>query len=132
MDFLERIRSKSPQSRAWYTTLFAGGLTGLVALVWLTTLPSQFKETAIQLKAERPTSVLSDVLSDTKAQMANTVESIQPDPKEEVVERQNMEALSDPDPIAVPVSTTTPPVETLKAPEPKVILIGTTTARSSE
>lgn len=44
MDFLTRIRSKSPIVRAQYALGIAGLLTGIIMVIWLSTLPARFSE----------------------------------------------------------------------------------------
>ena len=55
MDFLTRLRLKSPLVRAQYAIGTASVVTGIIALVWLSTLPARFADLEEPEVAPTPT-----------------------------------------------------------------------------
>ncbi len=149
---LERIRAKNADTKTQYALIGAGLVTGIIGLVWISTLPARFAE-KINLSPDEETqdlfeeSGISGVVTDTKSQLGNIIDSIPSDeaeaPREvevdgalgtlgdksnteitnqnqnesNVIENGEQEDVSD----AIPKSV-----------EPRVILIGTTTSQKSE
>ncbi len=152
MSFLEHIRTKPPQIRKQYAFGVAMTVTSLVGVVWMTTLPAQFSQTAQNLEDEVSTlTTLGESMGDVTKQIANVIGSDIEDVAQ--IPTTNMDAInieSVQAPYAVGVrdislemqtSSTTeerqvlPPqgdVRVYTTPEPKVILIGTTTKNISE
>lgn len=49
MSFLRDLQSKSQTAKAHYAFGFASMVTGLIALVWMSTIPARFAETSVQM-----------------------------------------------------------------------------------
>ena len=85
MSLLGRIRTKSKEERAWYSFLIASITTGIIAIVWITTIPARFTTHALTLtqkqedqekqeKKDTPSGV-SSIFDSVKDQFANTIAS---------------------------------------------------------
>lgn len=82
MSLLGRIRTKPKEERAWYSFLVASIMTGIIAMVWMTTIPARFTTHVLTLtqKQEKPDkkdtpSGVSSIFDSVKDQFANTVAS---------------------------------------------------------
>lgn len=79
MSLLGRIRTKSKEERAWYSFLVASITTGIIAIVWVTTIPARFTPHVLTLtekqeKEDTPSGV-SSIFDSVKNQFANTIAS---------------------------------------------------------
>ncbi len=84
MRILEHIQTRDRQKKSHYSVVIAGGITGIIALVWITTLPARLGET-ISLNDtsegfEQPTQVtekkgIGSFFSDTRSQLGNIFQS---------------------------------------------------------
>lgn len=143
---LERIRAKNADTKTQYALIGAGLVTSIIGLVWISTLPARFAE-KINLSPDEEKqdlfeeSGISDVVTDTKSQLGNIIDSI---PEEEVVPS---DAVIDgalgtlgTDSVVAPESTADSEGMVQKSTaevmqnssESKIILIGTTTSEKSE
>lgn len=145
MGLLEHIRSQKRETRGRYALLLAAGITMAIALIWVSTIPARMSGESVSIEKETQPFAFDDIIGDVQDQMANTIGSMkEPDP----IETSNMDALSfgeDGGYVEEEEATTAPKVEepvtiaatstdstrVYETPEPKVILIGTTTARTS-
>ena len=79
MSLLGRIRTKPKEERVRYSFLVASITTGIIAMVWMTTIPARFTTHAITLthkqeKKDTPSGV-SSIFDSVKDQFANTIAS---------------------------------------------------------
>lgn len=65
MDFLTRIRSKSPAVRAQYALFSALIITGGIAVVWATTIPTRFSNIHISQEASSTDGVAKNAVPET-------------------------------------------------------------------
>lgn len=84
MRILEQIHKKDKEKKAQFSLAVAGGITSIIALVWITTLPARFGETIslsdIGTEEGQSTEVaekegIGSFISDTKSQLGNIFES---------------------------------------------------------
>ena len=71
MDFLTRIRSKSPHVRVQYALGTAGLVTGIIMVIWLSTIPARFADLgahATTTKTDTNEAVAKDTETPTAAQ----------------------------------------------------------------
>lgn len=154
MSVFEYIRSRSPETRAKYPLAIASVATLLIGAVWVTTLPAKFSS-ATHKDSVTTEKTLAEIIDTTKDQVANAVGStIEAEP----IDTSNLGSLdvhtvetvpvSDDSPISetkvagtsstaiLPESTaqatSTDEVHVYTTPEPKIILIGTTTVSKSD
>lgn len=156
MGFLSRIQEKNSDTKTWYAFFGATVVTGLIALVWVSTLPARFsggisldaKDTEALDMLDESTEEIGSVVSDTKSQLGNLIQGMREE-SQQIMEGENT-ALDTmvTDEVAVPGMATesesvpfapepAPIVEKeeeapLPTPEPRVILIGTTTSQKSQ
>lgn len=154
MDFWSRIQSKSSGVKTQYAFLVAGLVTGIIGVVWVSTLPARFS----QMTASSETSLedsedslgFDDLINDTKSQLGSIIDTTKEGLEENVQPTTNLDSLGAPsvseeevsesgipaststEPVAIiePVATTTETQEESKA--PRMILIGTTTSQKVE
>lgn len=82
MGLLERIQSKDRSAKSTIAIGISGGITALIALVWITTLPAQMANT-ISLGGEEEKKInnekeergLDSFMSDAKSQLGNIIQS---------------------------------------------------------
>lgn len=82
MGLLERIQSKDRSAKSTIAIGISGGITALIALVWVTTLPAQMANT-ISLGGEEEKKIsnekeergLDSFMSDAKSQLGNIIQS---------------------------------------------------------
>ncbi len=143
MSFLKNLQSKSPNTKAQYAFGIASGVTLVIAIVWVTTLPAQFaKLSSEEESADESADGITDFLSDTKDQLGNVIDATDIPTS---IETNNLDALDmyEPVPENQEETYTEPIVEEQKQDEPmkqeeatktapKVILIGTTTSQKTE
>ena len=60
MDFLTRMRSKSPIVRMQYALGIAGLVTGIITAVWLSTIPTRFAEIGASATTTETRTTISD------------------------------------------------------------------------
>ncbi len=154
MEFLERIQSKPREVKAHYAFVFSAFITGVIGLVWLSTLPSRFGEISIVPPPAEESEIndLTNLINSTKTQLGNAIDSLQTE-KEEVV-TENLDGLGREDGFdtqfveptredtvegilvgetrASSTSRITEQGTTKGVEGPRVILIGTTTEKSTE
>ncbi len=158
MSFLERIQSKPKAIKAQYAFISACIVTGLIGLVWVSTVPARFEElkpTVANQEAEEEVKTFGEVFSDTKNQLGN-INNWNGDPETDIeIEQQILEdsalgALDSEIEYQVEADTPTAPEAlrmpqfestteviseekvSLPAPSPRVILIATSTSQKSE
>ena len=74
MKLLEHIKSKPSDVKAQYSALVAGIVTGAIAVVWVSTLPSRFAEIEAPSTDTRDSmDKLGELIGDTKEQLGNVV-----------------------------------------------------------
>ena len=73
MDLLTRIRSKSSLVRTQYALVAAAVFTGLVALIWLTTLPARFAGVEEEIQTRTEERVSSEPGEDASAEPAPSI-----------------------------------------------------------
>ncbi len=152
MGFLEHVRSNPESVRTQYALGIAGLVTGIIGIIWVTTIPAKFSKTAQNLESETALfHTLGDAVGDIENQVANVIESSSERLAE--VDTANLDSLHKDDfaPIlpsedvsvthivsdvvtSTPLSVyaTTSDIHVYTTPQPKVILIGTTTKNISE
>lgn len=156
MSLLRRIQEKDSGAKARYAFAGATIVTGLIALVWASTLPARFSgvvsldgEDAEALDAfEESTQEIGSAVTNTKSQLGNLIQGVREEsqqmkeeenttydtivndevtPSETVIENEHEPVVQEP----VPVEKKEEEV-ILPTPEPRVILIGTTTSQITE
>ncbi len=156
MSLLRRIQEKNSDAKTWYALVGATVVTGLIALVWVSTLPARFsgvvsldaKDTEALDMLEESTEEIGSVVSDTKSQLGNLIQGMREESQQLMEEENAARDTSVADEITQPttaterervpvVEETVPAVEekeetVLPTPEPRVILIGTTTSQKSQ
>jgi hypothetical protein len=154
MDFWSRIQTKSSSVKTQYSFLIAGLVTGIIGMVWVSTLPARFSQMAASNETNSEESEdslgLNDLFNDTKSQLGNIIDTTK-ESIEEVQPTTNLDSLGTPsvtenevrensipartstEPVAVTeeIATTTPE-PSYEAKAPKMILIGTTTSQKEE
>ncbi len=77
MSLLGRIRTKPKEVRVRYSFLVASITTGIIAMVWMTTIPARFTVNTLTQKQEKKDtpSGVSSIFDSIKDQFANTIES---------------------------------------------------------
>ncbi len=146
MSLLTRIQAKSKNVKTQYAFFGACAITGMIGIVWVSTLPARFTEVKpVEVAGETEsvnTNDFGEILSETKNQLGNIIDwNTEKAPSEAILpEDSALGALNDE--LAVPpesVSTRTEPhgeifedKAPLTSPSPRVILIATTTDQKSE
>ena len=99
MDFLSRIQSKSKETKKHYAILSAGMVTGMIAIVWFSTLPARFAEIKTEEIAttESTEPSFNEVLDDTKSQLGNIIEW-NTDAVQDIQDELNENPMPDPSP----------------------------------
>jgi cytoskeletal protein RodZ len=75
MSFFSKLQSKSSATKTRFALAVASGATGILAIIWLSTLPARFAETTPQVSNESDTG-LQDFFSETKNQLGNVLDSV--------------------------------------------------------
>lgn len=84
MGILEYIHSTNKQKRAQFSVLVAGGITGVIALIWISTIPARMGDSIAlnNLDADTEPSPeevekkdIGSAISDTKSQLGSLFES---------------------------------------------------------
>jgi len=95
MSFFMRMQSKSSSTKAQFAFVTAGVITGIIAVIWVSTVPSRLREMA-------PTNIATDdtgndsfskIITDSKEQLGNIIESTKK-PAEEEDTVSSMDALN--------------------------------------
>ncbi|MFZ2253081.1 MAG: hypothetical protein WAW13_02800 [Minisyncoccia bacterium] len=153
MDFWSHIESKSSGVKAQYSFLIATFVTGIIGMVWVSTLPARFSSLSEpeELSAEDSPG-LSELFSDTKSQLGNIIETTKETVVEESFNTESLDNLGEPSlreddaevntmqasttgeasVVVSPSVATTTPEANPEAKSPKMILIGTTTSQKVE
>ncbi len=76
MQFLNELRTKSPHVKAYYGLGFASAITGIIALVWMSTIPAQFSRQAQIDTDEETPGIMDTFLQEGGEQLANVIETI--------------------------------------------------------
>lgn len=71
MDFLSGLQSKSSQVKTTYAFVFSGVITGIIALVWVSTIPARFSD--VPQKEETHRGMFSVLSGKVKTQLAAVV-----------------------------------------------------------
>ena len=151
MDFWSHIESKSSGVKAQYSFLIAGLVTGIIGMVWVSTLPARFSKLGEQeesLVEDSPG--LGEILTDTKAQLGNIIETTKETVAEESFNTDSLDSLGESSfhedstevnttqvpteevPVVMsPSVATTTPEATPETKSPKMILIGTSTSKQA-
>ncbi len=160
MSILKRIQEKDPTAKAQFTLLASGVITGLIALVWMTTLPARIGNTISLDGKDHPEEQneggLGSIIGEAKNQLGSLSEwkeqldeQVEPAPDtalgslmDEVPTETTPSSAVEVPPVSTttpsvsvetPVATTTPDVvPEVPAPPPKMILIGTSTNQSAQ
>ncbi len=157
MSFLKRVQSQSSSVKAQYAFVGAGLITGVIGIVWVSTIPARFADISGEniVEEEKETSGIIEVLEKTKKQVANSINwnteteeekevTLSPDTALGALTIESApQATTTPEKavVAAPhtqekvvATTSTPPStnEEEKTPQSKVILIATTTSQKSE
>ena len=154
MDFWARIQSKPSSVKTQYSFLVAGLVTGVITMVWVSTLPARFSQMAVsnEINSEDSEDSLgfSDLLNNTKSQLGNIIDTTKESIAEDSLTTESLDSLGAPslsegnveNEIVAPTSTTSvATVESVattssetspEAKAPKMILIGTTTSQKEE
>lgn len=84
MGILERLASKNSTEKSHFSLIFAGVITGFIALIWITTLPAQMgnrislnsadSETAMVENTQEKKGELSNFLDDAKTQLGSILQ----------------------------------------------------------
>ena len=143
VNFLKNLQSKSSTTKAQYAFGIASGITMVIAIVWVSTLPAQFARLSPEegMNDESMDDV-TDFLADTKNQVGNVIDATD---MPESIETNNLDALNMYEPVPENREEVQPepvveeeiqdePVMQEEVPKtsPKVILIGTTTSQKTE
>ena len=133
MSFLERIRQKPRAVRTQYAFFTSLMVTGLVAVVWLTSLPERFNQAEIatteSAESAQTFSEFSQVFSAARDTVANTIDSVRDlraDP--ETVQGPADALLLPEEPAVPPAKKESSAAGTAPA---QIVLISTTTSSSS-
>ena len=153
MDFWSRIQTKSSNVKTQYSFLIAGLVTGIIGMVWVSTLPARLSQMAASgetnSEESEDSSGLNDLFNDTKSQLGNIIDTTKEGIAEEVQPTTNLDSLGTPsvtdgvmiknsilaptstEPVVATeqIATTTVPSYETKA--PKMILIGTSTSKQA-
>lgn len=145
MSFLERVRAKNPRTRKNYALFIALCVTAVIALIWMTTVPSRMSQVGMTTGSFKKPEVFSDVLNSAKEQVAQTIESIprETTPNMDALNRGEDSDTEDADArddmllenaqVEEDTSTTTDDsIYVYEKPAPVVILIGTTSPQTAE
>lgn len=140
MSLLRRIQSKPSIVKAHYAIAIAGLFTGIVAIIWVSTLPARLNNLSEGARVEKESSSIKDFFSETKTQLGAIIEwdensasapISEPTPIEEPQHEPVSSALSN-----MSMSTDTPSEASTSTPQknetPRVVLIATTTREKSE
>jgi len=95
MSFLGNLQNKSKETKSQYAFGIASVVTGLIAIVWISTVPAQFAKLNIkEATPEEKAPGLDSLISDTKSQLGSIIESTGDTVPEEVVSEinKNLEA----------------------------------------
>lgn len=80
MNILAWLRAQPSDMKTKYSFIFASVCSGIIALIWATTLPAQFAHISMQdSEKESQTNSFTNVVSETKNQLGNVVDAIQPE-----------------------------------------------------
>jgi hypothetical protein len=152
MRLLREIQSKPSDAKARYAAVGASVVTGLIALIWVTTLPSRFASVTPaegEVSDTRGTEEFKELFDETKAQLGNVInwqEAIEelsgettnldtlntPDYKNGEAESTAGEVPKVADDETSPDEIETPPEEESEGETPRTVLIGTTTPAETE
>lgn len=149
MTFLKHIQSKSSAVKAQYAFGVSALITGIIGMVWVSTLPAKFADISISPEPIEGTEEIGNFFNDTKEQLGSVINAVSE--TEGVVEETqapttNLDMLGVPGgsdttttlesttsplqitPPSIPATTTEP---VLKNETPPYILIGTTTSQKT-
>lgn len=76
MDFLTKVQRKSKETKKHYAFMSAGVVTGLIAIIWFSTLPARFAEMKSEemVITEDTEPGIAEVLDDAKSQLGSIIE----------------------------------------------------------
>lgn len=148
MAFLKHIQRKSSTVKAQYAFGAATVVTGLIGVIWVSTLPAKFSTISVATPSVEGTDELNGFLTNTKDQLGSIVEAVnetgetrdkQPTTNldmlgvAEVPENTVTATTIIPDQLAPPqtIESTTTPAVSPKSTEPTFILIGTSTSQKT-
>jgi hypothetical protein len=158
MNIFKRIQEKSQIEKSNFSLIVSGLITGLVALVWISTLPARIGEISLDRKSDahdESKKGISEIIGDAKNQLGSLSEwKNQLDTQGEVVSDSAMDSVSNDVPVenapdsalgslssgttnasssvlaeSVPTPATTTSEVVSPEPPPKMILIGTSTTQ---
>lgn len=81
MSFLKRIQSKSSAMKAQYAFGISGLVTGIIAMVWMSTIPAQFAAITppeAENVAEEDGQSFAELLNGAQDQLGNVIEAAKP------------------------------------------------------
>lgn len=152
MNFFTRLQSKSSDVKAQYAFVFASLITGLIGVVWMSTLSTRFSEfTASKPGITEDPNSLNDFVGEAKSQLGNVIDSTKENIINEIQPTTNLNSLGEPEvtedsvgeglnpvtptslaPIVNSeiVATSTLEIQPERA-DSRMILIGTTTSKQS-
>jgi hypothetical protein len=119
MDFLTRIRSKSPHVRVQYAVGTAGLVTGIIMVIWLSTIPARFADLG-----GHATSTETDAAKNVK-EAADVPSPAEPEAQELGALQLNRDAASSTATTSSAIEGTTS-ASVASSSAPRVIQIGTT------
>ncbi len=150
MTFLKHIQSQSSAKKTQYAFGVSALVTGIIGVVWVSTLPAKFADISISPPPIEGTEEVGNFFNNTKEQLGSVIDAVNETEgvaEEEQVPTTNLDMLGEPgvsDTTATLESTTSPlqmappPIipPTTTEPLPKTetqqyILIGTTTAQKT-
>lgn len=135
----ERIRRNNNSTKAQYALITASVVTGVIALVWVSTLPARFQTISIDSDVndapEQEANDIDSFIQDAKSQLGNIVEGVKTQ-EESIDDASALGSLGD-ETIVEDAGNTEEDVAVEEFPAPevsktKMILIGTTTEKTAE
>ena len=150
MTFLKHIQAQSSAKKAQYAFGVSTLVTGIIGMIWLSTLPAKFADISISPPPIEGTEEMGNFLNDTKEQLGSVIDAVNETEgvvEEEQVPATNLDMLETPavsdtvtsfESTTSPLQITPPPsipattTESIPKPEAlQYIVIGTTTAQKS-
>jgi hypothetical protein len=137
----ERIRRNNNSTKAQYALITASLVTGVIALIWVSTLPARFQNASVDSDSKsnevttQQTDTIDSFIQDAKSQLGNIVEGVKSQ-EESIGDGSALDSLGD-EAVVEDVGSTEEDVVVEEFPAPevpktKMILIGTTTEKTAE